>query len=179
MKPLYLLALLAASLLPASPAHALLVGKLDLARDPEAIIVRELQEGMWLGGAQKQLWHLERRECNADVCGFVEVFHIGVFAASRLEGNQTAYGPALGFPIGAPLALLADKVQFIAAASDAAPPFLKKIADWTSVDAYAGYRPELSGDATHHFIYGIGGKVRIPLSILLSWAKGTDGQKGL
>lgn len=177
MKPLYALAAFLA--LAAAPARAAYVGKTDFARDPEAVVIRELQEGMWLGGAQKQLWHLERRDCNGDVCAFVEIFHFGVFAASRLEGQQTAYGPALGFPVGAPLALLASKVEFIAAASDLAPPWLKKVTSFMSVDAYAGYRPELSGDATHHFIYGLGGKVRIPLSDLLAWEKGANGQKGL
>lgn len=165
--------------LAASPVQALYVGQLDLAKDPEAIVVRELQEGMWLGGAQKQLWSLQRRECNQTVCAFTEVFHVGVFAASRLEGQQTAYGPALGFPIGGALSMLADRVEFIAAASDAAPPFVHKLGSWASIDAYAGYRPQLSGDATHHFIYGVGGKVRIPISDVLGWAKGSGGQKGL
>lgn len=174
-----IVAALVAVLALAAPSQAYYLGVLDLAKDPEAVVVRDAQEGMWLGGAQKQLWHLERRECNVAACAFVEIFHVGFATVYRLEGNQAAYGPAIGLPIGAALSVLASKIQLISAASDVAPPFLKKLGDWVSVDAYALYRPQLSEDAQHHFLYGVGGKIRIPISDVLSWAKGSGSQKGL
>lgn len=148
------------------PARATYAGKLDFKSDPEAIVFRELNDGMWLMGGQKNLWKLERDGS--------EVFHVAFFIASRLEGQHPAYGPSLGAPIGAAVAVLTDRVQALGAMADASPLWLKKIASFTSVDAYGGYRPVVGYD-DHHWIYGFGGKVRVPISQLPIWSSKEKG----
>lgn len=171
-----IVALLVAGFVMAAPAAAVdFHYKLDLSsKDPEAFIARELQEGMWLGGAQQQLGHVE------DGVG-KELAHLGFAVAQRLEGTQPAYGPAIGFPIGSLGSMVESVVNsfHVFNADISAPPFVSKLGALVSVDVYALYRPELSADSQHHFLYGVGGKVTIPISDVLSWAKGSGGQKGL
>lgn len=146
------------------------VGKLDLGHsDPQAIAVRELHDGMWIVGAQQQVWHLQNT-----VSGN-EVFHVSAFWATRLEGQDTAYGPSIGINIGEAAHAALLKVEALAPVLAVnPPPWLSKISSWVSFDVYGGYRPftHESSDV-HVWIYGVGGKVTIPLSALYAWAKGS------
>lgn len=171
MRNLALLALLA--LAPAARA-ANIQYKLDLAKDPEAFVAREFQEGMWLGGGQKQLGHAETADGK-------ELAHLGFAVAQRLEGTQPAYGPALGFPIGTLGGAIESLINslHILNSDIPTPPFVSKLGALVSLDVYALYRPTLSADSQHHFLYGAGGKVTIPISDVLAWCKGSNGQKGL
>jgi hypothetical protein len=150
-------------------------GKLDLGSagaDPSAIAFRELHDGMWLVGAQQQLWHLQNLETDR------EVFHISGYWCTRLEGQDTAYGPSIGVNFSEAANAALGKIEVIAPIVAAVPPWVTKITDWTSLEFYGGYRPVVGSD-DHHWIYGVGGKVTIPLSALYAWARGTNGQKGL
>lgn len=163
-------------------SQAALVGKLDLnSANFEAITIRELHDGMWLVGAQKTIWELD------DNISGVEVLHVSGFWCSRLEGNDTAYGPSVGMPLGTIGTALVNGLSTIANVVPGAgqltdlwtmPPWLKKVDSLISVDIYGGYRPTTSLD-DHHWIYGFGGKVQIPMDQLFGWAKGSNGQKGL
>lgn len=161
-------------LLPGLSHAADVAYKWDLAKDPQAFIMREMQEGMWLGGAQKDFAHLESGQGHM-------LMTFGGAIAKRLEGQQPAYGPAIGLPIGTLGGMLASFIDsFQSVNADVhAPPFVSKLGSLISLDAYALYRPELSDDAQHHFLYGFGGKVTIPISDVLAFAKGSNGQKGL
>ena len=150
-------------------------GKLDLGNtDPAAIALRELHDGMWLVGAQTQIWHLQNNATGN------EVFHVSGFWATRLEGQDTAYGPSLGVNIGPAAAAFIDKIELLVPAVQSVtsfpiPPFISKLSDWTSIELYGGYRP-VTGADDHHWIYGVGGKVTIPMSMLYAWATGTQAQ---
>jgi hypothetical protein len=172
--------IIAALLTLVAPSHASsnYRGVLDLGNsDPAAIALREFHDGMWLVGAQQQLWHLQNNTTNA------EVFHVSGYWASRLEGQDTAYGPSLGINIGEAASAAVNKLEILVPAVQSIstfviPPFVSKLSNWTSVEFYGGYRP-ITGADDHHWIYGIGGKVTIPLSALYVWAAGSNGQKGL
>ena len=165
-----------------STANSALVGKFDIdTANFEAISLREFHDGMWLVGAQKQIWELK------DDTSGTEAFHVSAFWASRLEGNDTAYGPSIGMPLGTIGTVIVNGLSTISSIApplgsltDAftMPPWLKKIDSWMSVDFYGGYRPTISHD-DHHFVYGVGGKIKVPLDQIYSWAKGSNGQKGL
>lgn len=171
-----LIAVLALVVLVA-PARAAYQGKLDLGSngaDPSAIAFRELHDGMWLVGAQQQLWHLQNTTTDR------EVFHIAGFWATRLEGQDTAYGPSLGVNVNEALAAAVNKVEILVPAVQSIttfviPPFVSKLSAWTSIEFYGGYRPVVGGD-DHHWIYGVGGKVTIPMTALYQWASGTQAQ---
>lgn len=163
MKTLIALLLLAT----AAQARSPYAGKLDLTGDPEAIAFRELNDGMWLIGAQKNLWVLRNVDKN------VEVIHLAAFYATRLEGQNPAYGPALGFNFGESIRAAVSKLELLAPLIPTNfPPWVSKLADWVSLDFYGGYRPSVAADQ-HHIVYGFGGKVRIPVGSLASWAKGS------
>lgn len=177
MKLLAIVALLFVSI--SARANSPYVGVLDLGKsDPAAIALRELNDGMWLVGAQQQVWHLQNKQSGN------EVFHVAAFWATRLEGQDTAYGPALGINIGEAAHAALSKIEVIAPILGGAscPPWVSKVSSWVSLDVYGGYRPVISYDS-HHWIYGVGGKVTIPMSMLYQWASGTqasgDGVKGL
>ncbi len=172
----YLL-LAVACLCACGSAKAAYVGKLDIgSSNPAAIAFRELNDGMWLVGAQQQLWHLQNSDSNR------EVFHVSGFWATRLEGQDTAYGPSLGVNIHEAIHAALSRIEVAAPLLASVPPWVSKISAWTSMELYGGYRPVISYDS-HHWIYGVGGKVTIPMDMLYSWASGTqssgDGKKGL
>ena len=167
---------LALLLLLAVPSHASqYAGKLDIGpagADPAAIAFRELHDGMWLVGAQQQIWHLQNLKTDK------EVFHIAGFWATRLEGQDTAYGPSLGVNIHEAVAAAVGKLEILVPALESAgaalPPWVGKLSAWTSLEVYGGYRPVVGAD-DHHWVYGIGGKVTIPASALYKWAIGDWG----
>lgn len=145
------------------------VGKLDLgSADPSAIVIRDLYDGLWLVGAQQQVWHLQNTQTNQ------EVIHVSGFWANRLEGQDTAYGPSVGVNFGegvqTALGMLAPELQRL---YQALPPIYQQINDWISLEAYVGYRPFTSYD-DRHFVYGFGGKLKIPVSEIYTWAKGVQ-----
>jgi len=153
---------------------ARVAGKLDLASDFDAIVMRDLADGLWLGGAQKTLWKLERISDGA------EIIHVAFFWASRAEGQSTAYGPAIGLPVGPSVAaitsMVGDHVALVQEMQTQTPPWVSKIGEWTSLDFYGYYRPDIGEDLLgHHFGYGIGGKVKVPLSSLFSWISKSQG----
>lgn len=142
-------------------------GKLDLTGNPEAIVLREFNDGMWLVGAQKTAWKL------VNIRKDVEVFHVAAFYATRLEGQSPAYGPAVGFNFGPAMAAALSRVEvLVPLIPEKFPPWVSKLGEWTSIDAYAGYRPSVAADQ-HHIVYGLGGKVKIPLDLLSKWAAGS------
>ncbi len=175
MKPIFLLAALLAVAAPAARASSPYAGKLDIGKsDPAAIAFRELHDGMWLVGAQQQLWHLQNTQSNR------EVLHISGYWATRLEGQDTAYGPSIGMNVGESTLAMASKVgelvpELQPLTTFAIPPFVSKLSEWTSIEVYGGYRPVTGADDSH-WIYGIGGKVTIPMSMLYAWASGTQSQ---
>lgn len=130
------------------------IGKLDLFSGvnplPQPIAIRELHDGNWLAGIQKQIWHLETRK--------VQVLH-----ASYYQAWRTAYGdPAYGLSLGTDLIGDAKIVLDLANIEVPEPPQLfSDIKTFVSVDFYGGYRP-VHGADVHAWIYGIGGKVTIP-----------------
>lgn len=152
--------------------HAALGGRLDVASDPQVIGLRDLKDGLWLVGMQKNVWKLVNFK-NGD-----DVLHISFFVASRLEGQYPAYGPSLGTNVGPLAGSLAEKISLLRAVSDATPPWLGKLADWTSFDVFGGYRPRISSDE-HHWMWGVGGQVRIPLGGVVDWARGRRDVEGL
>lgn len=158
-------------------AHGAYQGKLDIGSmgaDPSAIAFRELHDGMWLVGAQQQLCHLQNTTTDR------EVFHIAGFWATRLEGQDTAYGPSLGINVNEAVGAAVNKLEILVPALQSVganiPPFVSKLSAWTSLEVYGGYRPTVGAD-DHHWVYGIGGKVTIPMSALYQWAKGDWGNK--
>ena len=168
--------------LAAVPSHAAYQGKLDLGQvDPAAIAFRDLQNGVWRVGAQTQIWHLQNTATGN------EVFHVSGYWATRLEGQETVYGPSVGVNVGQAAAAFIDKIELLVPAVQSVttyviPPFVSKLSDWTSVEVYGGYSP-IVGGGDKPWAYGVGGKVVIPLSELYKWAAGTqasgDGVKGL
>ncbi len=153
-------------------------GKLDLGHvNPEAIVLREFNDGAWLVGAQYQVWHLEASD-RWDSGGWPlpdrEVFHASFFAAKDFGGRNVAYGPSAGANVGDAARSALDQLEVLVPAVSnigyVVPPFVSKLASWTSVDIYGGYRP-VCDENRHHFIYGVGGKVSIPVDKLYAWAK--------
>lgn len=170
-------ALFVALVLVSAPSRAAspYKGVLDIGSmgaDPSAIAFRELHDGMWLVGAQQQLWHLQNTRTDR------EVFHIAGYWATRLEGQDTAYGPSLGINVNEAAAAAIGKLEVLVPALEQVgaklPPWVGKLSAWTSVEVYGGYRPTVGAD-DHHWVYGIGGKVTIPMSMLYHWAKGDWG----
>ena len=158
-------------------ARAAYVGKLDLVSNPnfEAIALRDAQDGLWLVGAQKQIWSLQNTTTNK------EVFHVSGFWATRLQGQETAYGPSIGIPIGTVAQTIAKAFGAASVmlpeagpAADgsmwAVPDWIKKLGSFMSIDVCGGYRPTVdagSGDA--HWIYGFGGKINVPVDDIYSF----------
>lgn len=173
---------LIAGLLIFTPSLALakVAGKLDLANPVvDVIVLRELHDGMWLGGAQKTIWKLnsiDRHNADGTPSDDVEVLHVAAFWASRPEVNSNkAYGLSVGLNVGGVAHELALKVAGIAELVYACPPWVGKVGNWTSLDTFVGGRPTVGYDE-HHLIYGIGGKVTIPLADL--WAFISKAQGG-
>ena len=155
------------------PSQARVAGKLDIYSDPQAIVLRDLRDGLWLVGMQKNIWKL----VNTNAVSLatrepIEVLHVSFFVASRLEGQSPVYGPSVGTNVGALGTHLAEKLSLLRAVTDSTPPWLGKIADWVSIDFYGGYRPVIQYD-DHHWVYGIGGQLRIPFSQAVRWAQGS------
>ena len=146
-------------------ANAGISGKLDITSDPSAIALRDLHDGLWLIGMQKNIFKL------VDTKKDREILHLSFFVASRLEGQAVAYGPSLGTNVGSLVSSLAGKISLLQAVSDATPPWLGKIADWTSLDVYGGYRPVITFDE-HRWMYGVGGQIRVPFGSVVRWAQG-------
>lgn len=168
-----LLALVAAPSFAGSPYQ----GVLDIgSTNPAAIAVRELHDGMWLVGAQTQIWHLQNNASGN------EVFHVSGFWVTRLEGQDTAYGPSIGINIHEAGIAAINKLEILVPAFQQIganlPPFVGKLGAATSLEILGGYRPTTGAD-DHHWVYGFGAKVTIPMDMLYSWAKGVNGQKGL
>lgn len=183
----------AALLALSSSSRAAYVGKSDLGLDPSALGMRDLQNGVWRVGLQYPLWHLQavsRVGRDFKPRPDAEVFHVSAFYASRLERQNAIYGPSVGVNFGAAAAAAIDKIEAIVTVSDKlglkTPPFLSKLGDWTSFDVYGGYAPVVGG-GDKPWAYGVGGKLRIPITDnlmgLYDWATGTQakgtGQKGL
>lgn len=170
--------LLIGLLLLAPAAQARVAGKLDLSNPAmDLIVFRELHDGMWLGGAQKTIWKLmsiDRGVAMPDM----EVMHVAAFWASRPEvGSHKSYGLSIGLNVGGLAHDLALKIAGLAEVANNCPPWVAKIASWTSLDNYVGYRP-VAGYDEHHLIYGIGGKVTVPLDQLWTWIRGTPATAG-
>lgn len=149
VKVLFLLLFLAV------PARAQWAGKLDLHEDPSAIGLRELHDGNWLAGLEHGVAHVEYN-------GF-RLAHVKFFTAWRAMELDAAYGLSAGVNVGGAGAYLATYLpDFFPAIRTV--KFVSMLGNWTSLDFYGGYRP-LHGSDTHAWIYGIGGRVRIPLSL--------------
>ncbi len=161
----YLVALLV--VLAVVPVQAKVAGKMDLSNPVvDVIVFRELNDGLWMGGAQKTIWKLSSidRVENGAPASDVEVMHVAGFWASRPEVNShIAYGPSLGVNIGGLAHELMFKIAAVAEIVYACPPWVAKVGSWSSLDVYGGYRPNTGYDE-HHWIYGVGGKVTIPLT---------------
>ena len=156
-------------------ANSQYAGKLDLNYDFQAICYRNLYDGMWMTGAQKQVWHLQYLPRD------VEVLHASAYYASHLGGPGQSYGLSAGFNIGAGAYAVLREVEAIASVIDSAPPWLLKVDQWISVDFYGGYAPHPGVDQ-RNWDYGVGGKVKVPADMLVRWAVGADpanGKKGL
>ena len=168
--------LLVAEIAAASPwadLRAAYDAHLVLRQDPEAMVGRELLDGMWLGGGQKPLAAVTRRSDDR------EVAHLSAFWLSRLEGQDTLYGPAVGINVGPALRAAAEQLPGLGElAGMSVPPFVSKLGEVTSAEFFAGYRHVVSPD-DHHWGYGIGAKVRIPINDVIAWARGSGNEKGL
>lgn len=147
-------------LLLAVPAHSQTIwkGKLDVFDGvPSPLGMRELHDGNWLAGFDHQFWHLERNS--------QEVCHVTFFTAWRAMQGDVAYGPSLGVPIGQLGSVLGSAIGLVAPATYHMTPWLQQLGNWVSLDFYGGYRPTHGADV-HSWIYGIGGKVKIPLDLI-------------
>ena len=168
--------LLAALMLLTASAHAgsPYKGVLDLGTvDPEAVVFRDAHYGMWLAGGQEQLWHLQNTKSGN------EVFHVSGFWVTRLEGQDTMYGPSIGINFGSAVYTIVNSLEILAPLAQVTPPpWLTKFSYFTSLEGFGGYRFTTGAD-DGHWGYGVGARVTIPISSVLAWAKGTNGQKGL
>lgn len=149
--------ILAALLAWPSYAGAVVAGKLDLDLNIQTLGLRELNDGNWLAGVGKQLWHLE-------VDG-KERLHFGVFQAWRANQGDPAFGLSLGVTTGG----LGD---YITKAIDLGTPglgdyvkWVPQIANLISIETFGGYRPS-HGPDVHPWIYGVGGYLKIPLDLI-------------
>lgn len=169
MNKLYplLISLLLASVASASPYQ----GKLDIGNlTPSAIVFRDLQNGVWKAGIQYQVFHVQN-----NVSGN-EVLHLSGYWATRLEGQNKTYGPALGANIGEAAHAFLQKIEVVdPVLYVSSPPWLSKVSSWASVEVYGGYTPN-PGGGDKPWMYGLGGKVTIPFDSLYSWASGTQAQ---
>lgn len=145
-------------LLLTQDANAAWVGKLDLldGRLPCPVGYRELHDGNWLAGLQKQIWHLEKDG--------KEAFHVSYFQAWRVFQSDPAYGLSLGIKTGDLGAALGEAVKVAAPRIYDKTKWLQKLSNWVEISAFAGARP-VHGPDTHTFIYGIGGQVQIPIDL--------------
>jgi hypothetical protein len=166
MKLLSLVLMFLASSAAASP----FAGKLDLGISP--ICYRELHDGVFMVGGALNVWDLMYTPRQA------EVLHVGVQYSSHLGGPGTVYGLMLGTDLTAAGMSALQTIESVAALINEAPPWLKKIGTWTSVDIFGGYAPQPGVDL-HPWSYGLGGKVKIPFADLQSWSTGASGVKGL
>lgn len=141
------------------PLHAQTVwkGKLDLGSNPSAIGLRELHDGNWLAGFEHPIWHLERNS--------IPMFNINFFTAWRALQGDPAYGPSFGMNIGQAGSAIGNIIGMTAPALYDKTPWIQQLGNFVSIEIYTGYRPVHSAD-THAFMYGIGGKVTIPLDLL-------------
>lgn len=150
-------------------------GVLDLGTmDPQAIALRDLENGIWRVGSEQQIWHLQNTQSN------VEVFHVSGYWATRLEGQEPAYGPSVGFNVSEAMRAALGKLEILAPVvanleNYTLPPFVAKLTAWTSLEVYVGYSPNVGG-GDHHLMYGVGGRVTIPVAELYQWASGTQSQ---
>ena len=153
--------------LPCVAAASPYKGILDLGHtDPEAVVFRELYSGMWLAGGQEQVWHLQNMATNK------EVFHVSGFFVTRMEGQDTLYGPSVGINVGQGIKALAGSSEvFLALTSIPVPGWLANFSNFTSLEAYGGYRFQTSPDDSK-WGYGYGFKVTVPVSVVLQWAQG-------
>lgn len=162
----------------ATSSHANYQGKLDIgSSDPSALGMRDLANGVWRVGLQYPIWHLQNMTSGN------QVFHVDGYWAARLEGQNPIYGPAVGVNIGPAVSAAVAKLELllpvISNMGYAIPPFVAKLGDLASVDFYGGYAPVVGG-GDKPWAYGVGGKVKIPitgnLTALYDWATGTQAQ---
>ncbi len=146
-------------------------GKLDIGNlTPSAIAFRDLENGVWKVGIQYQVAHLQNNQSGN------EVIHLSGYWATRLEGSNKTYGPAIGANIGEAAHAFLKKIEIVAPVLYvASPPWLSKISSWCSVEAYGGYTPNVGG-GDKPWMYGVGGKVTVPFDQLYAWAAGTQSQ---
>jgi hypothetical protein len=156
------------TLLPRT-AKASVAGKLDLSPNFDAAVVRELNDGMWLGGAQKRFFYLQRSD------GY-EVAHASLFWVTRPEAPYDgAFGLAVGTPVATWVRDTASAFSSLQAVANSTPAWVGKFGQATSLNFYTGYRPVIHSD-DHHFVYGFGFTVTIPVDSILAWiSKGQGG----
>lgn len=159
--------LLVSLLLAATPASAVLQGKLDLNINGLPITVRDLHDGLWEIGGKLPFWQL------TDTATGAVWAQASVFGAWRLELQDPAFGICAGVPFSALGTLVANGVQVISNAEPSAPPWLKKAATFMSLDGYVGARPHYTPPDDHRVMYGVGAQVNVTFGNLQGWAAGT------
>lgn len=140
-----------------SLSSATLVGKLDLNYDAQAVGLRELNDGNWLAGIGKQLWHLESDG--------KERLHFGVFQAWRTNHGDPAFGLNLGVTTGGLGDYLTATIGQVAPNLSDSIKWIPQLANFISIDTFGGYRPT-HGPDVHAWIYGFGGYLKIPLDLI-------------
>jgi hypothetical protein len=141
----------------AMPAQAqTLKGNFHLGGSPSAIGLRELHDGNWLAGVEYSFYDV--------IWNNSPILTVNAFTAWRVNRGDPAYGPSLSVNMGQAGGAIGNFLGLGAPGLYNQTTWLFKLADLISIDSYIGYRPVHSQDV-HSWIYGIGGKVKIPFDL--------------
>lgn len=140
-----------------SVSNAAWVGKLDLTTHFQAIGLREVNDGQWLGGLGKNFYNIQKDGADR--------LHVGIISAWNAEHGNNLYGINLGVNLpGVIHDGLARLAPDLTASLDGVR-WIGQLGNMLSVDFMGGYRPHHNSDV-HDFGYGVGAYVTVPLDLI-------------
>ncbi len=143
-------------------AGATITGKLDLSMPTNGLLLRELHDGSWMGGLSKDIYQVAYNGNPVLNMGYAQVWRV-------LDGSGNGI-PSSGLHVSIPTGSLGQHIEALNGVLSLPSIFkpLAMVGNFVGLDAMIGYSAVHTKDQ-HDFFYGVGAKVTIPVSDLLSW----------
>ncbi len=161
MKTIVLITMLMAAV-PASAANYYL--SLPSAFKTDVAGVRDFQNGQWLSGYEIDAVWLRR---SGDPKPIAYLAGNQLFNAN--EKGKGSLGLSLGLTTGKVAELIEGAAEILMPSHAHRFAWMKKASNWVTIEVAGGYRLFGAQDELSPWVWGLGGKVRVPIEKLWSW----------